>query len=179
MKGDLCISYTQRVSCALLGNWLWRIGNEQGGPMEDCSFHRHQNLVPTMLGLAAWIQFLHSDLSRAKSSDRLHFFRSNLYYFHLCPPWPIYFPCWIINPYRNLFLNGTIARLRWTFQTISNESLLIYHLLILPLNALECTHFWFYLSWFSTHPSHMSRLHMWTNFFTCTQPSLVCSLVKI
>ena len=38
--------------------------------------HLHQSLVPTMLGWATIIVFLHSDLSLDKSSDVLRFFRS-------------------------------------------------------------------------------------------------------
>lgn len=46
---------------------------------EDCvgpigpTNHHHQSLMSNMLGFAIWIIFLHSSLSRAKFSDRLHF----------------------------------------------------------------------------------------------------------
>lgn len=40
MEGDLHICYKniRRVYCALLGKLLWQLGNEQGAPVEACSF---------------------------------------------------------------------------------------------------------------------------------------------
>lgn len=36
--------------------------------------HHHQSYVPTMMGSATWILLLHSDVSWAKSPNKLHFF---------------------------------------------------------------------------------------------------------
>ena len=87
--------------------------------------HHHQSLVPTMLGSATRIMFLHSDLSWAKSSDKLHFFISTLYYFHPCPLWPIPSLWWVINlhsqtfPYRRRYRH-TLDMLKPSQTSFSN-----------------------------------------------------------
>ena len=61
----ICIYICRCDSCSQLG-----LG--QGGGHHQ----HHQSLIPTMLRSVTCILFLHSDLSCAKSSNKLHFFRS-------------------------------------------------------------------------------------------------------
>lgn len=117
-------------------------------------------ILSATLGSVTWILFLHSNLSSAKSSNRLQFFNSILTItIHVPFGLSVAGLWWTINLHRNS-LFGIVVGLCWTCPThlkwisvfifyffitqgitTTFKSLLIYPLLMLPLNAPECTHF--------------------------------------
>ena len=108
------------------------------------SFSSLSSITTTMLGLATWILFIHSNLSWAKSSDRLHFISivttsiNVLFSLHLPLGGPLTTKKNISSPPPLLAYAGHV-------RTILNEFLLFYHL-IMPLNASRSPDFVIYLS---------------------------------
>lgn len=117
--------------------WPWLINNTQ--------HHHRQSLVSIVLKSTTIILFLHFNQSWVKSSSKLHF--SYLSLLLSAMSFSAY-PFYLIDhrpPYRNLSSPMPLLANIRHYQIILNEFFLIYHILIISLNASRCIHWRFNL----------------------------------